>query len=91
MATKRPHRVRTSDQVLLSWFKVPGNYHRYVKADGRKMKRDESRMDMVREICGILSSQGHSGTSVSYIHQRMNDWIKRYEAARKQALDGKRR
>lgn len=90
MATKMPHRVRASDQVLLSWFKVPGNYHRYIKADARRMKHGESRMDMVREICGILSSQGYSG-SVAGIHLRMNDWIKRYGDARKKELEGKRK
>lgn len=85
----RPSDMRPYDYLLLNWLKVPGNYHRYMKADARKRRTGERRMDIVAEICEILAGQGFPVVSQGTVLQRLNDWVRWYTWAREKALDGK--
>lgn len=81
----------TADEVLLEWLKQPGNYSRYVRADGSVPPRlgGETRTDMAREVVAKLNAAGVEGhDNPVYTNAKMMKWVRRYKKAHELVCSG---
>ncbi|KAI7881175.1 hypothetical protein K492DRAFT_236816 [Lichtheimia hyalospora FSU 10163] len=89
---KRRLLIMDSNQVLFEWLKQPGNYGRYVRADGSQAPKDnerlETRTSMAREVQALLSAAGFTRRSHVSINQKMMNWVRRYKKAHQLACSG---
>ena len=84
--------IKNSNQVLFEWLKQPGNYGRYVRADGSQTPKDneriETRTSMAREVQALLRAAGFTRRSHVSINQKMMNWVRRYKKAHQLACSG---
>lgn len=74
------------DDVLIGWFKQPGNFDRFDKADSDKKKAGrakESKIDVARDILVLLQNAGFTGFVLSGIVVRGSLWVRKYRNARR--------
>ncbi|CDH51372.1 predicted protein [Lichtheimia corymbifera JMRC:FSU:9682] len=85
-----PSAFATRDQVLLSWFKTPGNLHRYRHAPFRDKPSTNpvqlSRSSLAREVQDMMAKEG-----LKYRHQTvrsmLSSWSEKYDLARAKEND----
>ncbi|CDS11195.1 hypothetical protein LRAMOSA03458 [Lichtheimia ramosa] len=80
-----PSAKATRDQVLLSWFKTPGNMYRYCNAPtrGRLCSNPDqlSRSNIIGEVHELLAKEGlkYQRQSVTYM---LTSWMRKYDIAK---------
>lgn len=82
------------DDVLIGWFKQPGNFDRFNRADSDKKKAGrvkESKIDVARDILVLLQNAGFTGFVLSGIVVRGSLWIRKYRMARRLDRGGGKR
>ncbi|KAJ8656728.1 hypothetical protein O0I10_007575 [Lichtheimia ornata] len=91
LANVKPQGNATGDEVLVSWLKEPGNYTRFIKANGRNVKNGdavESKTDVCKDIAALYHEAGFIGCKPSMVFYKLNTWESKHVTAHLLARDG---
>ncbi|KAI7878503.1 hypothetical protein K492DRAFT_196768 [Lichtheimia hyalospora FSU 10163] len=78
----------TRDEVILQWFLQPGNFARYLKADGRLKHGTESKGAMALEVIEQLQASGNDTPKKKVMIIRLTKWQRALIKAHQLATSG---
>lgn len=80
---------RSLDELILQWFLKPGNFERYLKADGRaKLPDSETKGAMALEVIDLQKESGLGTRKMNSMVSKLTLWQRRYLEGRRLALLG---
>lgn len=87
--TEESEKKRSLDELILQWFIKPGNFERYLKADGRaKVPDAETKSAMALELIDLQEQSGLGTRKRNSMVSKLSLWQRRYLEGRRLALLG---